>query len=192
MARIGMINPVYAKITNETEGSPITYGTGARCGKAIAASLTINRRDNKLYADDNVAETDKGITDYTIDFEADAISHDARVDLVGEEKLTDGSTEVYSVSEDEGAYVGFGYMRKMKENGAIKYEARWYHKVKFATTTEEDSTKGESITWGTAKLNGTGVGVIIDQTRKLRYYEDAPASTEAECWAWLKAKANIA
>ena len=56
MAFIGLRHVVAAPITAETEGQPITYGTGAVIGKGIQANLTINRGDNPLYADDGEAE----------------------------------------------------------------------------------------------------------------------------------------
>lgn len=190
MARIGMIHPVYAPITSHTDGSAITYGTGAVVCHAISATLTQNRRDNPLYGDDVKVENDKGLTDYTLEFEGDKLTPDMRVALLGDEKIT-GSTNEYSVTDENAPEVGFGYVRKLLENNVVKYEAIWFHKIQFAVTSESDNTKGDQINWGTATINGSGMGVNIDNTGKVRFYAYMQSETLANAVSWLHAKANI-
>ena len=59
MAIKGLSKPYYAKYTN-TDGV-ITYSDGGVFGKAIDWGVTVTKSDdNHLYADNNIAETDKG------------------------------------------------------------------------------------------------------------------------------------
>ena len=193
MAAIGMKYPVYAPITAYTEGSAITYGTGKVLCHAIAGTINQNRRDNPLWGDDVRIEEDNGMTDYTIDFEGDAIQPAERAALLGYVAVTGtGSTVThYRVTDASSPDVGFGYYRVLKENGATKVDAYWFHSVKFALETEEAATKKEQIEWGTAKLKATGKGVIIDTDGAVEFYHYMQFETEAAAKAWLNTKAGI-
>lgn len=193
MAFIGMRHPVAAPITAETEGSAITYGAGKVVGKAISGSITWNRPDNPLYADDAIAEDDNGITGGTLEFGADDIDDEARVMLLGLVK-TSGTTstpDIYDITDAAAPYVGFGYMRVRRKGGVTTYQAIWYHKIQFSENSEEANTKGETIEWGTPTLSGKVFGVMIDSTGAHKYRQHANFETEADAKAWLNAKAGI-
>lgn len=195
MAQIGMKYPVYAVIDEEEYGSAIDYNTGAILAHAISATVTQNRRDNPLYADDTKVQNDKGMTDYTIDLELDDVPIEARVALLGETAVTTGTgtTTVthYEVTADSTPYVGFGYMRIRQVGDDKIYESYWFHKMQFALTTEEAATKREQIEWGTPKLTGTGFGVVIDTSGKEKMYDHMEFASEDSALAWLKARAGI-
>lgn len=197
MAFIGMQYPVAVKIASETEGSSITYDTtggGMVVGKAISGSISWDRPDNPLYADDTIAEDDNGITGGTLEFGADDLSDDARVMLLGLIKVTAASTsdpDTYDTTDDASPYVGFGYIRVRRKNGATTYQALWYHKVQFSEQTEETNTKGESIDWGTPTLSGKVFGVVIDSSGKHKFREHASFSKISDAKSWLNTKASI-
>lgn len=191
MAYIGMKRPVYAPITTYTAGSAITYGTGAVLAHAVAATLTQNRRDNPLWADDIKVENDKGMTDYTIDIEVDDIPLAARAAMLGEVQAGTSSAQYYAVKDVDVPYVGFGYIRVHKVNNVRKYEAFWFHRVQFAVTTEEASTKTEQINWGTMKLTGTGTGVVLDNSGTEQFYDHMEFSSESAAVTWLNSRAHI-
>lgn len=191
MAVVGMRYPVAAQITAETEGSAITYGTGFVIAKAIRANITYNRNDNPLYADDAIAENDNGMTGYDIELEVDKLPDQVRVDLLGDVVTGTGATAEYDQTDASAPYVGFGYMRVLRENGETKYQAIWCYKCQFAEPSEETNTKGETIEWGTPTLNATGMGVRIDATGAIKYRTRKTFDTAAGAIAWLDEKANI-
>lgn len=192
MATIGMEYPVYSPITTYTPGSAITYGTGKVLAKAIAASITQNRRDNPLYADNGLAENDRGMTDYTLSLEVDDLSITDRAALLGEVAITGTTTTShYAVVDVDPPYVGFGYIRNRIVGGAKKVEAYWFHRCQFVQGTEEAKTKGKEIEWGTYKLEGTGFGAVLDSTNGTQFYDHMEFETEAAAKAWLNGKAGI-
>ena len=87
MARIGLKYPRYAKVTVTTDQSTgaetETYGTVKTAGRAVSADISINRNDNKFYADDNVAETDPEFIDGTITLGLDELTNEVTADLTG-------------------------------------------------------------------------------------------------------------
>lgn len=192
MAAIGMKYPVYAPVSEYTEGSAITYGNGAVLCHAISGTITQNRRDNPLYGDDVRVEEDNGMTDYTIEFEGDKITPAERAALLGYvAHTTSSAVDYYRVTDAESPDVGFGYYRVLEENNEKKIDAYWFHSVKFAMETEEANTKGEQIEWGTTRLSGKGKGVIINADEKVDFYDYMQFATESDAKAWLKARANI-
>lgn len=190
MAVVGMRYPVAAPITTETEGAAITYGTGFVIAKAIRANLTYNRNDNPLYADDVIAENDTGLTSVDIELEIDKLVDDIRVNLLGD-VATGTDSDVIEQTDASAPYAGFGYMRVLIEGGEKKYQGVWFHKVQFSEPSEETQTKGETIEWGTPTLNGTAMGVRIDNTGAIKYSKRKVFDTAAACIAWLDGLAGI-
>lgn len=191
MAVIGLRYPVAAPITTETEGAAITYGTGFVIAKAIRANITFTRNDSPLFADDAIAENDTGLTGYDIELETDKLPDTVRVNLLGEIESGEVGAKYYEQTDASAPYVGFGYMRVLRENGVTKYESWWCHKCQFFEPSEETNTKGETIEWGTPTLNATGMGVRIDNTGAIKFRAHQTFATAAEAIAWLKTKANI-
>lgn len=195
MARIGMKYPTYAKESTYTEGSGITYSTGKIFAHAIEANVTQNRRDNPLWGDDEKIENDKGLTDYTITLTVDKIAPGERADLLGETAAYNTATPPavthYMVTDSNPPYVGFGYLTIMQENNSPVIEAYWFHRVQFSLSAEAAATKQRDITWGTFQLNGTGFGVVLDNTNGTQFYDHMQFQTETAALAWLKSKAGI-
>lgn len=191
MAVIGMRYPVAAPITAETEGSALTYGTGVVIAKAIRANFTYNRNDNPLYADDTIAENDNGLTGYDIELEVDKLPDTVRVALLGEVAVTTGGETYYEQTDASAPYCGFGFVRVLREGGEDKYQAVWCHKCQFSEPSEESTTKGETIEWGTPTLNAVGMGVRNDSTGAIKYRVHETFATIAAALAWLNTKANI-
>lgn len=190
MAAIGMRYLVAAQIDKEERGKPITYKAGMIIGKAISAAVNWARNSTPLYADDVVAEDDNGITSGTIDVGADDLSNEVRVYVLGlEGPGTDGGD--YEITDAAAPYVGFGYMRVLRHNNKLSYEAYWYHKVMFSETTENAATKAETLSWQTPTINGRMLGVMTDESGKNRFRAHQTFETEGAALAWLKGKANI-
>lgn len=187
--RIGMLHPVAAPITTETEGQAITYGTGVVVGNAVSATTTWNRADTSHYGDDAEDARDNGILSGEISFVNSGLVQTVRVTLLGEEQV--GSESEYEISADATPYVGFGYGRVLRKNGAIAYEGIWLHKTQFAEDSIEDSTKGESIEWGETTLTGRVMGVRNNANMKVRFMQHKEFTSVDDMIAWLDAKANV-
>lgn len=191
MAFIGLRYPVYAPITAETSGSAITYGTGKVIGHAIQANLTFNRANNPLYGDDVEIENDNSLTGMEISLGVDDLLDDVRSVLLGEVQAGTQQQAVYREVADSSPYVGFGYIRVRRKNGATKFQACWMHKVIFGMESEDTQTKGENIEWQTPTLTGRAMAVYLDNSGKAAFRDRATFDTEADAKAWINGKAGI-
>lgn len=191
MAFIGMKYVVAATVGTETPGSAITYTGGKVIGKAISGNLTWERNDNPLYADDAIAENDNSVLGGTIEIGLDDLADEARVMLLGEVAVTNGSDTEYETNDAAAPYVGVGYIRVRRKAGVTSYQAVWFHKVQFSEESEEASTKGESIEWQTPTISGKIMGVQNDSTLANNFRRRATFETEAEAKTWLDTKAGI-
>ena len=190
-ANVGMVYPVYAPVSAYTPGSAITYGAGNVVAEAVSANVTFNRNDGHFYGDDIELNSDNGVTGYTISFEPSGISDAVRAAMLGE---TLANTE-YNITDDAAPDVGFGYIRVMRDDATgtptTTYQAWWYHKLKFAITSEETRTKETSIEWRIPTLEGTGTGVVVDSSGKKYFAVHRTYDTLAGAKGWLNTKAGI-
>ena len=188
---VGMVYPVCAPVSSYTPGTGITYSTGSVVSEARAASVSWDRSDGEFYGDDVLLDSDNGVTGYSIDFEPAGISDAIRKTLLGE---VQASSE-YSITDAAAPYVGFGYIRVMREesSGSVvdTYEGWWYYKVQFSIQNEETRTKEKNIEWRTPTLSGKGFGVQLAAggAKVFAVHESFSSLSAAE--TWLKAKASI-
>lgn len=195
-ANVGMLNPVAAPVSAYTEGTSITYGTGARIAEAKSASLSWDRSDGRFYGDDVQLDSDNGINGYTLDFEPTGLTDAARALLLGE-VASSGSTATgeYSVTADAAPDVGFGYVRVMRTTGdsgvVTSYEGWWFYKIKFGVSSEETRTKEQTIEWRTPTLSGTGSGVVLAADGKVVYAVHKTFATKAAAIDWVDGKAGL-
>lgn len=188
---IGMMYPVWAPLTAHTDGSMPTYGTGRVIQEARNATVTKTYNNNPLYGDDRIVDEDNGLTELTITFEPTGLNDEDRKALFGEDDYGTSGASGQWVSDNETPYGGFGYMRRMRDNGVRKWEAWFTLKIKFQEESQATSTKEGSITWNTPTLNGRAAGLYVDSSEKLRYQLHDTFDTAAAAKAWLKALANI-
>jgi len=188
MAKIGLQYPVFAPITSE-EGGAITYGSGVVMGRAVSANLTWETQDNKLYADDAVAETDNSITGYTLDIETSEMTEAVEAAVLGYAKV--GSTEEYEVTDDGGPEGGCGYIQVLKRHGVLGYKAFWYPRIQFGVQNDNSATKANSISWGTPSIHG--IGSVVDATAagKKKFRNHQYFTSMAAAKAYLNGKVGI-
>lgn len=180
MASIGMRYVVAAPI-----GTGGTYGTKHTL-KAIEANLAWELDDSKLYADDAVAESEGSITGYTLDLTVDHLTDAQEADLLGREKV--GSTDEYEETDAPAPYSSVGYIRILKKNGAMKYQAFFYPKVQLTMQNETARTKEASTTWGTPQLHGTGLAEYDNATGKNKFRRRQTFDTMAAAVSYLDGK----
>lgn len=190
-ANTGMVYPVYAPVSAYVPGTSITYGTGGVVAEAVSANVSWDRNDGHFYGDDVELDSDNGVLGYTISFEPSGLSDTVRAALLGD----DLANSEYTITDEAAPDVGFGYIRVMRDNAggtvAYSYEAWWYKKLKFSISSEETRTKERSIEWRVPTLEGTGSGVSLDSSGKLRFADHRTYTTLADAKTWLKAKAGI-
>lgn len=190
-ANVGMVYPVYAPVTAYTPGTSVTYGNGGVVAEAVSANVSWNRNDGHFYGDDCELDSDNGVTGYTISFEPSGLTDSVRAALLGETLATSD----YDITDAAAPDVGFGYIRVMRSTGTngveTTYESWWYNKVKFAVSSEETRTKENSIEWRVPQLEGTGAGVSLDSSGKLKFASHRTHTTLSAAKTWLNTKAGI-
>ena len=200
MARpnVGMLYPVFAPLESHTDGSMPVYGAGTVIQEARNCTITKTYNDNPLYGDDRIVDDDNGLQALTASFEPTGLSDSDRVLLFGEKVegisgVTGFSGAMSGQWEGDNAtpYGGFGYIRKMRDNGVKKFEAWVILKIKFTEDSQATATKEGSISWGTPTLNGRAAGLYIDSTDELKWRVHYTFDTIAAAKAWLNAFLNV-
>lgn len=184
---IGMMYPVWAPIATCVDGSMPTYGTGRLLQEARTANVTKEISNNPLYGDDRVVDDDNGITGLTVSFESTGLTMEDRVSVLGEEIV---NTDEQWESDVSTPYGGFGYIRVMRENGTVKYEAYHILKIKFQEESQETATREGAIQWRTPTLNGRAVGCDVDGSGKLRFRKHKVFTSASAAKTWLNTKLN--
>ena len=190
-ANVGMMYPVFAPISAHTDGSMPTYGTGVVIHEARNCNISKTYNDNPLYGDDRIVDDDNCLTALTASFEPTGLSDSDRMLLFGENEISVGGLTCQVESDNETPYGGFGYIRKMRDNGVVKYEAWIILKIKFQEESQNTATKEGSISWNTPTLNGRAAGVYIDNTGKLRWRVHETFETIAAAKSWINTVLNV-
>lgn len=152
MAKIGLTNFRYSKLTEAADGTP-SYDGAKTPGKAISCNVQITNNSATLYADDTLAEQDTTFQSGTVTMGIDEDDNTTMADLLGHE--VDASGEIIRKSTDIAPYVGIGRIITKVVNGAYKYKVEFLYKVKFAEPSNENTTKGESVEFATTEIEGT-------------------------------------
>lgn len=190
MAMIGLKYPVVGKYSES--GGTVSHTDGMVLAKAIQANMSINLFSATLYADDGLAESDKGFQDGTIDLNIDDLSQDAAKFIFGANEAAGGVTGddttkmlVYK-GDDDVPDVGVGFYAPRKKSGVRSYRAIFFTRVKFGYPNETLDTKGEQVTYGTPTIQGT---IQLDATGEWK--REITVADEAKAIAWLKTQAGI-
>ena len=193
MAYIGMRKPQFAPIsTPRVDGSAITYGTPIVLGPAVQANVSFDVADNPDYGDDVIIDNDKGINGYNITLETNDISAEGRATCLGWEAVSStGTTPVvqyYKVTDEEPPEGGLAYIRVKMYNNTRKYEAFFFHCLQCSSGGENASTKEKQITWNHPTINAAGIGVYLDSTGVVKYFDWMEFETEAAAQTWINGK----
>ena len=188
---VGLMYPVFAKITAHTDGSMPTYAAGVVIQEARNCTINKTYNNNPLYGDDHIVDDDNGLLSLTCSFESTGLSDSDRKLLFDEEEIALGGLTCQAESDNETPYGGFGYIRKMRDNGTRKYEAWIILKIKFQEESQATSTKEGQITWGTPTLNGRAASIVIDSTGKERFRAHETFDTATAAKNWINSVLNV-
>lgn len=197
MAHIGMKYPVAVPWkqgdTYEDEGLVI--------GRAIQFTGTPNKNDVELYADDDVAETDKSLKDMGTSLNVDDVSLEVQAKLLGHGYKPANTTgenktpeEMEIGTDDVAPYFGVGFYKRRRKNNVTSFTVIWLYKVQHSEPTEEAETKGDTTNFKTAAIEGKAYPVQIDDGNgktKMSIGKKLVFASEAEARAWLDEQAKI-
>jgi phi13 family phage major tail protein len=148
MAKVGLRGLTYAIM--DEQGA---YGAPSSMGKGITASVSANNADAKLYADDQLAESDSSFISATVSMTVDDDRASVLADLLGH-TYNSTSNEIVRNVDDVAPYVGLGrIIRKVVEN-VPAWKVEFLAKVKFAEPSQEENTKADSVEFGTTTIEG--------------------------------------
>ena len=155
MAKIGLSSLYYSKLTEASDGTP-SYDGAKTLGKAVSASTSITNNSATLYADDVLAESDTSFQSGTITLGVDEDGDTVFADLLGHTITTgDNGGVVTKKTTDIAPFVAVGRVITKMVSGVLYYKAEVLYKVKFAEPSQDNTTKGESIEFGTSEIEGT-------------------------------------
>lgn len=160
MAKIGLNNFRYSILTEAPDGTP-SYNGATKPARAISCSVSITNNEAKLYADDVLAETDTSFQSGQVTMGIDDEDLATMAALLGHD-YSDEAGLIRS-SMDTAPWVGIGRVVVKMINGVYKYKVEFLYKVKFAEPNQDDTTKGESLAFGTSELEGQ-VATLADGT----------------------------
>lgn len=152
MAKIGLSNLIWSKLTEAQDGTP-SYDGAKTLGKAVSANVSITNNSATLYADNVLAENDTSFQTGTITCGVDNDLDATFAELLGH-TITEAGTVTKS-AEDTPIWVGLGRIVTKMVSGVYYYKAEVLYKVKFSEPSQDDQTKGESIEFSTPEIEGT-------------------------------------
>lgn len=154
MAKIGLSNLIWAKLTSEAQDGTPTYENPKSLGKAVSTNVSISNNSATLYADDQLAESDTSFQTGTITCGVDEDADAVFAELLGHQIDSETGVVVKNAT-DTAIWVGVGRIITKMVAGVYYYKAEVLYKVKFAEPSQENNTKGESIEFSTSEIEGT-------------------------------------
>lgn len=155
MAKIGLTSFRYGILTEASDGTP-SYGGAKTPGHAISCNVDVSNNDAKLYGDDTLIESDTSFNNGTVTMGIDNDDITTMSDLLGHQTTTEGgNTVMVRTNQDVAPYVGFGRVITKMVNGAYQYKVEFIYKCKFSEPSQSDTTKGDSVEFGTTEIQGT-------------------------------------
>lgn len=166
----GLKTAIYDEVTGKYSGKRDVADT-------IDVDIKINSNDAKLYADDQLAESDTTFKDGDIAVQVADIEDETKAEMLGH-KFTEGET-VYN-KDDAAPYMGVGFYATRKIHGVVKFRAVVFLKAKFSEPSEKYSTKGDNISFQTPTVNGK-----ISTTNNGDWKKDKTFATETEAIEYI-------
>ena len=178
MAKIGLDNFLYGILTEAQDGTP-TYGVATKPGKAVSCSVSISNNSASLYADNGLAESDTSFQNGTVSMVLDNADTETQANLLGHSVDSETGAMTRNV-DDVAPYVGFGRIVTKMVNGVYKYKVEFLHKVKFSEPSQDDTTRGESVEFGTITIEG-----VVSALASGKWSATATFDTKAEAQSYL-------
>lgn len=179
MAKIGLNNFWYSKLTEALDGTP-SFDGAKSIGKAVSCNVSITNNSATLYADDALAESDNSFQSGTITLGVDDDREATFADLLGHEVTDEG--EVIANSNDISPWVSVSRIVVKMVNNVRLYKVVTLYKVKFSEPSDDDSTKGESVEFSTPSIEGTVATLVNGNWKAVKVF-----TTKEEAIAYIQA-----
>lgn len=176
MAWIGVRYPRFCpyNVQIQEDGSELeVLGTGKVMGKAMRINITISADPVIQYADDGPAEVVTEFNSGTITNENNDLIASVEAELLGH-TLQDG--EIIAKADDNPPYCRVGWVESRILNNVRSYVGQVYMRVKYSPPGKDLQTKGQSITFTGATLNGT---IMLNADREYERHKDFATLNEA-------------
>ena len=180
MAKIGLNNLWYSKLTEAADGTP-SYDGAKSFGKAISASVSITNNSAMLYADDTLAESDTSFQSGTITLGTDDDREATFADILGH--AIDENGNVVRNVDDVAPYVALARIIVKMVGNVKSYKVEMLYKVKFSEPSEDDNTRGESVEFSTPTIEGAIVALANGN-----WSESQTFATKAAAVAFIQGK----
>ena len=177
MAKIGLTNFYWSKLTEALDGTP-TYDGAKSFGKAVSASVSISNNSATLYADDSLAESDTSFQNGTVTLGVDDDRETTFAAVLGHD--IDESGKVIRNVNDIAPYVALGRILVKMVSNVRLYKVEILYKVKFSEPSQDDNTKGESVEFSTPTIEGQIAALANGQ-----WSESKTFATKAEAVAYI-------
>lgn len=188
MAKIGLTNIWWAKLTEAEDGAP-AYDGAKTFGKAVSCKVSVTNNDATLYAEDALAESDKSFNSASVTLgvadDDDTIFAPILGHIVND--ASKGNGEMVRNANDVAPYIGLGRVITKMVNGALKYKGEFLYKVKFSEPSQEDQTKGEKVDFQTPEIEGSAASLANGNWSAAQTFDTKEAAV-----TWVKDKLKAA
>lgn len=184
MAKIGLTNIWWAKLTEAEDGAP-TYDGAKTFGKAVSCKVSVTNNDATLYAEDALAESDKSFNSASVTLGVADDDDTIFAPILGH-TVNDGVSgkgEMVRNANDVAPYIGLGRVITKMVNGALKYKGEFLYKVKFSEPSQEDQTKGEKVDFKTPEIEGSAAQLVNGNWSAAQTFDTKEAAV-----SWVKDK----
>lgn len=178
MAKIGLNNFRYSILTEASDGTP-SYNGAVKPAKAVSCNVEITNNEATLYADDSLAESDYSFANGTITMGIDTEDEETMAALLGH--TYSAETGLVKSADDIAPYVGIGRVVVSMVNNVRYYTGKVLYKCKFQEPSQEDTTQGESLEFGTSELEGS-----VNKLANGKWSIEKKFTTKADAIAWVE------
>ena len=182
MAKIGLNNFRYAKLTEQQDGTPI-YDGAKKPARAISCNVSITNNEAKMYADDVLAETDTSFQSGTLTAGIDDEDINTMADILGH--TVDNGVMIRNAN-DVAPFIGWARVVMKIVNNVRKYKVEFLFKVKMSEPSADEQTKGEKLEFSGTEITGDiaqlangnwSIAKMFDtQTEAISYIESVMAA----------------
>lgn len=185
MASFGAEYIVFAEFDGaETTTEAVEYGTVTNLGPLMTANLTLAEANAAIHGDNKAQEDVNDITGGDIAAELTDCSKENAAKILGATYDATNKQVEYG-DEDVAPWGGLGYIKNIMRGGVVYYEPHFYAKVKASRTTDNATTKGDSLTFTSWPVN---FKMLKPLYRESPYHVEAEFDTYDEAVAWLDGK----
>ena len=177
MAKIGLNNLWYTKVTESPDGTP-TFDGAKSFGKAVSCNVSISNNSATLYADDALAESDTSFQSGTVSLGVDDDRETTFADVLGHSIDAEGL--VVRNINDVAPYVALARIIVKLVNNVKLYKVEILYKVKFSEPSSDTNTRGESVEFATPTIEGQ-----VSALANGKWSEAKTFTTKAEALAFI-------